>query len=92
MFEIVKVCKKHGDLTMENVILNGIGRNFRCGFCNKERSRKYHSTDYKLNRDKYLKRSKIFYRKNRKKILEKKAIRDLESKMPGNSSYRPLGK
>lgn len=64
MNEIIKVCKKHGDLTLEQTTKDGKYR--RCQFCRIEKDRKWKSE----NRDKHRATAGVARKLNRDKANE----------------------
>lgn len=67
MNEIIRTCKKHGDLTQNDLIKKGIERGkqrYGCRKCQKE----LHHKNYDKNREKILDRNRLYRELNQEKI------------------------
>ena len=56
MFTIVKSCKKHGALTINDVYVRNTRKGMDCKFCDKE----YKARDRLINHDKFKERGRIY--------------------------------
>lgn len=66
MTTIIKTCKKHGDLTIENLIKSGINneiQQYKCKSCMKE----IHRKNYEKNREKINARTSAYKKLHREK-------------------------
>jgi hypothetical protein len=74
MTDIIKTCKKHGDLTREQVVKKSKNKEgkilYRCKACLKE----YHRNHYVKNTEKLLNKTKKFNEENRERYLSRKKI------------------
>lgn len=67
--EIVKVCKKHGELTQDQVTYKKDGAGYKYSIC-RECGREWQRTGYQNNKEKRLAEAAVYRSQNREKLAE----------------------